>query len=138
MVKQLTGGVRFLLKKAGVEVVDGIGSFLDKQTIEVITKEKKKEIIQANISGCYCSESAHLPVPGVDLEGVIDSDQALDFPSIPEKLVVIGGGYIGMEMACIFNTFGTQVEVVEMLPNILPIADSEVVKLLVEILEKEE
>ena len=137
VVKQLTGGVRFLLKKAGVEVVDGIGSFLDKQTIEVIEKEKKKETIQVkHILIATGSKSAHLPVPGVDLDGVIDSDEVLDLPSIPEKLVVIGGGYIGMEMACILNTFGTQVEVIEMLPNILPIADSEVVKLLVEILEK--
>ncbi|NLJ37464.1 MAG: dihydrolipoyl dehydrogenase [Candidatus Atribacteria bacterium] len=137
VVKQLTGGVRFLLKKAGVEVVDGIGSFLDKETIEVMTKEKKKETIQARyILVATGSESAQLPVPGVDLEGVIDSDQVLDLPSIPEKLVVIGGGYIGIEIACILNSFGTQVEVIEMLPNILPIADSEVVQLLVEILEK--
>ena len=137
VVKQLTGGVRFLLKKAGVEVVDGIGSFLDKETIEVMTKEKKKETIQARyILVATGSESAQLPVPGIDLEGVIDSDQVLDLPSIPEKLIVIGGGYIGIEIACILNSFGTQVEVIEMLPNILPIADSEVVQLLVEILEK--
>ena len=137
VVKQLTGGVRFLLRKAGVEVVDGIGSFLDNRTIEFIGKDEKKESIQAkHILIATGSKSAQLPVPGAGLEGVIDSDQVLDLPSIPEKLVVIGGGYIGMEMACILNKFGTQVEVVEMLPNILPIADSEVVKLFIEILEK--
>ena len=137
VVKQLTGGVRFLLRKAGVEIVDGIGSFLDNRTIEFIGKDEKKESIQAkHILIATGSKSAQLPVPGAGLEGVIDSDQVLDLPSIPEKLVVIGGGYIGMEMACILNQFGTQVEVVEMLPNILPIADSEVVKLLIEILEK--
>ena len=137
VVKQLTGGVRFLLRKAGVEIVDGIGSFLDNRTIEFIGKDEKKESIQAkHILISTGSKSAQLPVPGAGLEGVIDSDQMLDLPSIPEKLVVIGGGYIGMEMACILNKFGTQVEVVEMLPNILPIADSEVVKLFIEILEK--
>ncbi len=137
VVKQLTGGVRFLLRKAGVEIVDGIGSFLDNRTIEFIGKDEKKESIQAkHILIATGSKSAQLPVPGAGLEGVIDSDQMLDLPSIPEKLVVIGGGYIGMEMACILNKFGTQVEVVEMLPNILPIADSEVVKLFIEILEK--
>ena len=137
VVKQLTGGVRFLLKKAGAEVIDGIGSFLDAKTIEVIGKDGNKETIQAkHILIATGSKSASLPVPGADLEGVIDSDQMLDLPALPEKLVVIGGGYIGMEMACIFNTFGTQVEVIEMLPGILPIVDREVADLLVQILEK--
>ena len=137
VVKQLTGGVRFLLKKAGAEVIDGIGSFLDAKTIEVVGKDMKKETIQAKyILIATGSKSASLPVPGADLEGVIDSDQMLDLPALPEKLVVIGGGYIGMEMACIFNTFGTQVEVIEMLPGILPIVDREVADLLVQILEK--
>ena len=137
VVRQLTGGVRYLLKKAGVEVIDGIGSFLDVRTVEMLGKDETRETILAkHILIATGSKSASLPVPGSDLDGVIDSDQALDLPSLPEKLVVIGGGYIGMEMACILNTFGTQVEVIEMLPGILPFADREVVDLLVQILEK--
>ncbi|MCX6091116.1 MAG: dihydrolipoyl dehydrogenase, partial [Candidatus Atribacteria bacterium] len=137
IVKQLTGGVRFLLRKAGAEVVEGFASFLDATTVHVVKNDGTPEDIRAkNILLASGSKSAQIPVPGVDLAGVIDSDQALDLLAIPRKMVVIGGGYIGIEMACIFNTFGTEVEVVEMLPGILPTVDREVADLLVSILGK--
>jgi len=137
IVKQLTSGVGFLLKKAGVEVVTGWASFLDPHTVQVTRDGEKKEEIRANsIILASGSRSAVLPVEGADLQGVIDSDRALELPELPQSMVVIGGGVVGMEMACIFNAFGVKVEVIEMMPKILPPVDAEVSMLLTQLVEK--
>ena len=132
VVKQLTSGVQFLLRKGKVEVIEGFASFLDSHTIRV----EKEEIRGKYIVLASGSRSATLPVEGANLEGVIDSDQALELSSLPESLVVVGGGVIGMEMACIFNAFGVKVEVVEMMPKILPPVDEEITNLLTQLVEK--
>ncbi len=137
VVKQLTGGVRYLLKKSAVETVEGFASFLDPHTVEVQKRKGGNEHIRfESVIIATGSVSASLPVEGADLPGVIDSDEALELREIPEKLVVIGGGYIGMEMACIYNAFGAQVEIVEMLPHILPTTDHEISSMLVDLLQK--
>ncbi len=137
IVKQLTSGVGFLLKKARVDVVTGWASFLDPHTVQVTRDGEKKEEIRAkSIVLASGSRSAVLPVEGANLERVIDSEQALELPELPQSMVVIGGGVIGMEMACIFNAFGVKVEVIEMMPRILPPVDGEVTGLLTQIVEK--
>ena len=137
VVKQLTSGVQFLLRKGKVEVIEGFASFLDSHTIRVEKEGGEKEDIRGKyIILASGSRSATLPVEGANLEGVIDSDQALELSSLPESLVVIGGGVIGMEMACIFNAFGVEVEVVEMMPKILPPVDEEITNLLTQLVEK--
>ena len=137
VVKQLTSGVQFLLRKGKVEVIEGFASFLDSHTIRVEKEGGEKEEIRGKyIVLASGSRSATLPVEGANLEGVIDSDQALELSSLPESLVVVGGGVIGMEMACIFNAFGVKVEVVEMMPKILPPVDEEITNLLTQLVEK--
>ena len=137
VVKQLTSGVQFLLRKGKVEVIEGFASFLDSHTIKVEKEGGEKEEIRGKyIVLASGSRSATLPVEGANLEGVIDSDQALELSSLPESLVVVGGGVIGMEMACIFNAFGVKVEVVEMMPKILPPVDEEIANLLTQLVEK--
>jgi len=137
VVKQLTSGVQFLLRKGKVEVIEGFASFLDSHTIRVEKEGGEKEEIRGKyIVLASGSRSATLPVEGANLEGVIDSDQALELSSLPESLVVVGGGVIGMEMACIFNAFGVKVEVVEMMPKILPPVDEEIANLLTQLVEK--
>ena len=137
VVKQLTSGVQFLLRKGKVEVREGFASFLDSHTIRVEKEGGEKEEIRGKyIVLASGSRSATLPVEGANLEGVIDSDQALELSSLPESLVVVGVGVIGMEMACIFNAFGVKVEVVEMMPKILPPVDEERANLLTQLVEK--
>ncbi|NSW75782.1 MAG: dihydrolipoyl dehydrogenase [Candidatus Atribacteria bacterium] len=137
IVRQLTSGVGFLLKKARVEVVEGWASFLDPHTVQVTRDGRREEEIRAkSIILASGSQPATLPVEGADFERVIDSERALELPELPSSMVVIGGGVIGMEMACIFNAFGVKVEVIEMMPKILPPVDGEVTALLTQIVEK--
>lgn len=137
VVKQLTSGVGFLLRKSRVEVISGWASFLDPHTVEIQKEGQKIQEIRArSIVIATGSRPALLPVEGNNTERVIDSDQALELPELPQSMVVIGGGVIGMEMACIFNAFGVKVEIIEMMPKILPPVDGEIIELLLQIVEK--
>lgn len=138
IVRQLTGGVRFLLEKAGVEVVPGFAVFSGERAVQVLQDGKvTREFEPRFVLLASGSRSASLPVPGSDLPGVIDSEKALDLPELPKSLVVIGGGVIGMEMACIFQGFGVEVTVIEMMPKILPPVDREVTDLLTRLVERQ-
>ncbi len=123
VIDKLRGGIGGLLKAAGVTIVKGSASFLDKKTISIdTTKEKiisKKFIIAAG------SEAL---VPGFIPKSsrVITSTELLSIKSIPKSLLILGGGVIGCEFACLFAELGTDVTVVEMLPEILPVLDKEV------------
>lgn len=137
IVQQLTGGVRFLLKRAGVEVVQGFATFAGERVVQVLREGKvEREFHPRFVLLASGSRSARLPVPGNGLPKVIDSEQALDLPELPKSMVVIGGGVIGMEMACIFRGFGVEVEVIEMMPKILPPVDREVADLLTRVVEQ--
>ncbi len=138
VVRQLTGGVRFLLGKAGVEVIQGFAVFAGDRVIQVRQDGKViREFQPRFVLLAPGSRSASLPVPGSDLPRVIDSEKALELPELPESMVVIGGGVIGMEMACIFQGFGVAVEVIEMMPKILPPVDQEVTDLLTRLVERQ-
>ncbi len=122
---KLRGGVGFLLKAAGVTVLQGAASFLTRHSVLVGNEEiKAKKIIIA--SG---SESL---VPGFVPRGerVITSTELLSIPEVPKSLLILGGGVIGCEFACLFNELGTKVTVVEMLESIIPNIDREVAKTL--------
>lgn len=137
IVKRLTGGVSFLLRKAGAEVIRGTARFVDENRVEIIRTDENTEVLKAKFIFLASGSKTFLPpIKGIELEGVIDSEEALSLPSLPKRLVVIGGGVIGMELACIFNTFGVEVEVIEMMPKILPPVDGEVTALLTEMVEK--
>jgi dihydrolipoamide dehydrogenase len=138
VVRQLTGGVRLLLERAKVEVVQGFAVFAGHRTVQVHQDGKViREFQPRFVLLAPGSRSAQLPVPGSDLPGVIDSEKALDLPELPKSVVVVGGGVIGMEMACIFQGFGVFVEVIEMMPKILPPVDREVTDLLTRIVERQ-
>ncbi len=138
VVRQLTGGVRFLLEKAKVEVIQGFAVFAGERVIQVYQDGKViREFQPRFVLLASGSRSARLPVPGSDLPGVIDSEKALDLPELPRSMVVIGGGVIGMEMACIFQGFGVEVTVIEMMPKILPPVDREVTDLLMRLVERQ-
>lgn len=114
VVEQLVGGVEQLLKANNVEVISGEASLIDKNTVSVVTKEGEKvNINTSNIIIATGSESYMPSIPGIELEGVITSDELLEFHSIPEELVVLGGGVVGFEFAGIFNSMGSKVTVLK-------------------------
>jgi dihydrolipoyl dehydrogenase len=124
VVKQLVGGVGGLLKSYGVEVVRGTAKLAERGKVRV-TGSSDSTITAKNVVLATGSSPAKLPVPGADGPNVIDSDGALALTEIPKSLLIIGGGAIGCEWACVFGAFGTKVTIVEMLPTLLPLEDEE-------------
>lgn len=122
-IKKLTGGVGALLKANGVEIYKGEVSFRDKNSIIC----GDKTIYSENVIIATGSEPVILPVPkGQRAPKVITSKEALDITQIPEKLVIIGGGVIGIELAYFFSQVGANVTVVEMMDQILPMVDEDI------------
>ncbi|OPL08478.1 MAG: dihydrolipoamide dehydrogenase [delta proteobacterium ML8_F1] len=126
VVDQLVGGVEGLLRSNGVNIVNGRGELLDTHRMKIHLPGGATETLDFD----YCivatgSEPSTVPLPGMDSEGVIDSDEALSLAEIPESLVVIGGGVIGSEFAQVYSNFGSKVTVVEMASHILPTFDEE-------------
>lgn len=122
------GGVGMLFKKNGVRHVEGFAKFIDANTIEVEKDGKKEKLRAKNFILAMGSSVIQLPIPG--LEGGRDanvwtSDDAVSAPFIPKKMVVLGGGAVGCEFGYVFNGLGTEVTVVEMMPNLIPFADTD-------------
>lgn len=137
IVKQLVDGVGQLLKANNVEIVQGTGILKDKNTVSVVLEEGSvRDITTKNVILATGSKPAIPPIPGADLEGIFTSEEMLNFTKIPKSLVVIGGGVIGMEFAGIFNAMGSDVTVVEFLPNILAQVDTDLTKRLTVSLKK--
>jgi dihydrolipoamide dehydrogenase len=124
---KLAGGIEMLFKKNKVDYIRGTAAIPKAGVVEVTDKDgKKKEIKGANIlvaTGVVSREMPGFPFNGTS---VIGSKQAMVLPQQPKDIIVIGAGAIGIEFAYFFNSFGTKVTVIEMLPNILPIEDTEV------------
>jgi len=138
VVRRLVNGVKFLLKERKVNLISGTASFLDEKTLLINKTNGGIEKVQADkILISTGSIPIDLPVPGADLDGVVDSTKALSFEEVPKTLLIVGGGYIGCEFASIYHSFGTEVTIVEMLPQILPGEDEEMVSLLRRKFEKE-
>jgi len=138
VVSTLTKGVENLLKANGVKTYKGTAKLLDKNTVELTYREGQKETLTAdNIILATGSSPVMIPIPGKDLPGVISSDEALSLKEIPDSMLIIGGGVIGIELGYIYNTLGTQVTIVEMLPQILPRQDGEIQKELRKNLERQ-
>ena len=132
VVSKLREGVAGLLKSAGVTVVDAKASFKDASTVIADGEEYSAD----DIIIATGSSSKSLPIPGSDLECVMDSTDILNIDYIPESLTIIGGGVIGMEFASIFCNLGTKVTVVEFMKQILPPFDSDIAKRLKQTLSK--
>ncbi len=134
VVKQLAGGVAGLLKKHGVEVFRGWGRLVDARTVavhEAVEGDEPvgppvRELSTRNVILATGSVPREIPVAAFDGERILSSDHILELEAIPESLVVVGAGAVGVEFASIFARFGSQVTLVEALPQILPIEDHEV------------
>lgn len=124
VVKQLQSGVAFLLKNPNITIVEGKASLKDTNTVVVgDTEYQAKSIIIAT-----GSKPALLPIPEVDSEIVLTSTDVLNLKELPESICVIGGGVIGLEMACYLKKFGVDVTVLEYAPQVLPNFDEDISK----------
>ncbi|HXV12874.1 MAG TPA: dihydrolipoyl dehydrogenase [Candidatus Krumholzibacteria bacterium] len=124
VVDKLAKGVAFLCKKRKVEVFTGLGSFVDANTIR-ITAPADTTIRARNVVIATGSTPSHLPHMKPDGKSIIDSDMILQAGPVPKSLAVIGSGAVGTEFASVFQSFGSQVHLIELLPRLLPIEDDE-------------
>jgi dihydrolipoamide dehydrogenase len=136
VVKQLTGGVGSLMRSWGVEVVRGTGQLVERGKVKV-TGDAETTINTRNVILATGSSPAKLPIPGADGPGVIDSDGALALREVPKSMLIIGGGAVGSEWACVFSAFGTRVTLVEMLPTLLPLEDEDMGRTLARSLQRQ-
>ncbi len=138
VVNDLRKGLDQLMKANKIEVFSGSGEVQDLHTILVDQGNGEKTAVKGkNIVIATGSVPIRIPIPGADAEGVITSDQALSLTSLPDSMVVIGGGVVGLELASVFNSFGCKITVVEMAPFILPPMDQEISRRLTPMLKKQ-
>ncbi|MCC8405434.1 dihydrolipoyl dehydrogenase [Paraburkholderia sp. MMS20-SJTN17] len=127
VVKKLTSGLAGMAKARKVEVVVGTGAFVDPNHVEVQTEGGKKVVKFKQAIIAAGSEAVKLPFIPEDPR-VVDSTGALELRQIPQRMLVIGGGIIGLEMATVYSTLGAQIDVVEMLEGLMTGADRDLVK----------
>ena len=134
----LTKGVEFLFKKNKVTYYKGTGSFKSNNLISITDNKNNKTIIEADkVIISTGSEPVSLPGIKIDEKSIISSTGALSLNAVPKKMVVVGGGYIGLEMGSVWSRLGSQVHVVEYLDHITPGMDKEISKELLKILKKQ-
>ncbi len=125
----MSKGVQFLMKKNKIEVIDGFGKVLPGKKVEVTKEDGTKTEISADhiiiATGARSRELPNLPQDG---KKVIGYRQALTLPEQPKKMIIVGSGAIGVEFAYFYNAMGTEVTIVEFMPNIVPVEDEEISK----------
>lgn len=137
IVSRLVGGVKGLLISNGVKVVDGAAFFVSTREVEVELSGGGKENITADEFIIAAGSVPFIPpIQGAPQPGVVTSTEALSFDSVPESMVIIGGGVIGVEFAGIYSSLGCKVAVVEMMPQIIPNMDEELSGMLRNVLAK--
>ncbi len=127
VIGKLTGGLAGMAKARKVEVVTGVGAFLDPHHVEVETASGKKTVRFAKAIIAAGSQAVKLPFLPEDPR-IVDSTGALLLASIPKRMLVVGGGIIGLEMATVYSVLGSRIDVVEMLDGLMPGADRDLVK----------
>ena len=137
-VSILTKGVEFLFKKNKVTYLKGFGSFVSDKKISVKGEDgKKKEIEAKNIIIATGSEAMPMPNVEFDEKTIVSSTGALSLKEVPKSLVVVGGGYIGLEMGSVWSRLGAEVNVIEFLDHITPGMDREISEEFMKILKKQ-
>ncbi len=126
-VKQLVTGVEGLLKRNGVAVHSGWAKVPSPGKVEVHKPDGSVEVLETkNIILATGSSPRLIPLSPESLAHTVSSDDALCFDEVPRRLAVIGGGVLGVEFACIWNAFGSKVDIIEIMPQILPVVDDEI------------
>jgi len=136
VVTRLTGGLTALAKQRNVRVITGDGHFTGTHQLEVTGRDGEQEISFANAIIAAGSEPVHLPGLPWDDKRLMDSTGALELSDIPAQLLVVGGGIIGLEMACVYAALGSSVTIVELMDQLMPGTDKDLVKPLQKLLNK--
>ena len=124
VVKSNVDGIAFLMKKNKIEVHTGVGSFIDKNTIKITTKDGKETTITTEkVIIATGSKPTPLPFAPFDKKRIISSTEALELKEIPKHMIIIGGGVIGMELGSVYARIGAKVSVVEFLDSLIPTMD---------------
>ena len=131
IVSRQTKGVGFLMKKNKIEVIEGHGVFVDAHTLQVTPSEFKPEIKEQSVTAAnfiIATGARARSLPGTQIDGkrIIQYRDAVVLKEVPQKLIVVGSGAIGMEFSYVYSTYGAEVTVIEMLDQILPLEDPEV------------
>ena len=137
IVKQLTSGISFLFKKNKITHIQGVASFVDKTTIKVSAADGEKNYSAKNFIIATGSSSIAIDSIPVDEKQIVTSTGALALETVPKSLLVIGGGYIGLEMGSVWSRLGSKVTVVEALDRIVPTMDEEIAKEFMKSLKKQ-
>ena len=124
VVRRLTGGVGSLLRKNGVEHISGRGILQSANTIAIDGVDRA--ISADNIMVATGARARHIPGIPVDGETVLTSREAIVLREVPERVVIVGGGAIGVEFADIYHSYGAEVMIIEMLPRLVPLEDEEI------------
>jgi len=137
-VSVLTKGVEFLFKKNKITYFKGVGSFKSANKISILDNKKVENIIETEKTIISTgSEPLALPKVDFDEKKIVSSTGALSLKTVPKKMLVVGGGYIGLEMGSVWSRLGTEVHVVEFLDHITPGMDNEISKEFLKILQKQ-
>ena len=137
VVNTMTKGIEGLFKKNKVDYFVGRGSFKDAHTIKVALKDGAKEISAKNVLIATGSVPIELPMAPFDEKDVVSSTGALCFDKVPERLVVIGGGVIGLELGSVWARLGSKVTIIEALPTILANMDEDVIRTMKKVVKKQ-
>lgn len=137
VVDKLTGGIAILTSKRGIDNIHGEARLAGDGKVIVKSSKGEETIAAKNIIIATGSSVIELPFLPIDGKAVVTSDHAIAFDSVPKKLVVVGGGAIGLELGSVWARLGSQVTVVELLPQIAPTFDSDISKLLQRLLKKQ-
>lgn len=137
VVSDVTGGINFLMKKNKIEVFQGHGSFKDANTVIVKGATETVEIKGSKIVIATGSKPSTLPGVTIDKERVISSTEALVLKELPKKLIVIGGGVIGLELSSVYRRLGSEVTVVEFADSIIATMDGGLGKELHKVLKRD-
>ena len=138
VVKELTGGIQYLMKKNKIDRFEGIGSFVDSYKIQIQKTDGSQEVIEGKHI-MLAAGSKPNTLPSIDFDGkkIISSTEALALKEVPKKLLIVGGGYIGLEMASVWSRLGSEVFVVEYADRLCSAMDQELSKQLLKILQKQ-
>ncbi len=138
VVEDLTDNVKRLLERNKIRIIQGTGSLAGENVVAVIDSDGKKHSLQAE-SILLATGSEPVSVPGLDFDGkyILSSTEALNLRTVPKKLGVVGGGYIGLELGSVWMRLGSKVSVIEMLPGIATGLDGQVGRTLQRILKKQ-
>ncbi|WP_446896979.1 dihydrolipoyl dehydrogenase [Clostridium sp. LBM24168] len=127
ITKKLVSGVKGLLSANKVKVVEGTAAFESQNSVSVVKKDGSIDKVDFDDAIISTGSVPFIPpIPGVKLDGVLDSTAALNLKSIPESIAIIGGGVIGIEFATLFSELGSKVTILEMLPFVLPPIDRQI------------